>query len=88
MAIKKNIVETKNGFSGQLIVLDAYWRVANISGTKENIKVVVTASASKESQILKMCEYEFVPSLGNVNFIAQAYEHLKTLPEFEGATDC
>jgi hypothetical protein len=88
MAIKQNIIETKNGFGGQLIVPDAYWRVANISGTKERVKAVVTASASKESQILRMCEYEFVPSLEGVNFISQAYEHLKTLPEFAGAVDC
>jgi hypothetical protein len=30
----------------------------------------------------------FFPSLEGNNFIAQAYEHLKTLPEFEGAEDC
>jgi hypothetical protein len=33
-------------------------------------------------------QYSFVPEMKNSNFIAQAYEHLKTLPEFAGATDC
>lgn len=34
--------------------------------------------------------YDFKPSVadGSTNFIAQAYEHLKTLPEFADATDC
>jgi hypothetical protein len=32
--------------------------------------------------------YSFAPDLNGKNFIAQAYEHLKTLPEFAGATDC
>lgn len=33
--------------------------------------------------------YEFVPNLeSGINFIEQGYEHLKTLPEFEGCEDC
>jgi hypothetical protein len=33
-------------------------------------------------------QYSFVPNLNGANFIAQAYAHLKTLPEFAGAIDC
>jgi hypothetical protein len=34
--------------------------------------------------------YKFTASVsdGAENFIKQAYAHLKTLPEFAGATDC
>jgi hypothetical protein len=35
-----------------------------------------------------MAYYKFAPNLDGANFIKQAYEHLKTLPEFSGATDC
>jgi hypothetical protein len=38
--------------------------------------------------VFDSCVYNFVPSLEGANFIAQAYEYLKTLPEFKGATDC
>jgi hypothetical protein len=30
----------------------------------------------------------FTHNLAGKNFIAQAYDHMKTLPEFAGATDC
>ncbi len=33
-------------------------------------------------------DHYFAPELDRENFIKQAYEHLKTLPEFEGAEDC
>ena len=32
--------------------------------------------------------FEFVPDLDGPNFVKQAYEHLKTLPEFADAVDC
>jgi hypothetical protein len=32
--------------------------------------------------------YEFDCDQDTSNSIAQAYEHLKTMPEFTGATDC
>jgi hypothetical protein len=33
-------------------------------------------------------QFVFAPNLDGPNFIKQAYEHLKTLPEFDGAVDC
>ena len=33
-------------------------------------------------------DYSFKPTLDGDNFIQQAYNHLKTLPEFAGSTDC
>lgn len=33
----------------------------------------------------KTCEYDLD---GGINIFEQAYDHLKSLPEFEGATDC
>jgi hypothetical protein len=42
----------------------------------------------KEGELIERKVYEFTPNLEGANFIAQAYDHLKTLPEFSGAIDC
>jgi ubiquinone biosynthesis protein COQ9 len=63
-----------------------YTKVAFVSGTKELIKFSVETRLTDE--LTKTSTYSFTPSMGSDNFIRQAYMHLKTLPEFEGAVDC
>jgi hypothetical protein len=68
----------------------AYIRVENVSGNKTRLYVDIKMykdSAFTTKPIKQLVE-KFSPNLDGKNFIAQAYEHLKTLPEFEGATDC
>ena len=83
MALKQN-TETQYGF----VVNDAYIRVqtANVSKDKMTFSVFLYADKEKPSFDSKVfsCAYE----INGLNPIAQAYEHLKTLPEFAGATDC
>lgn len=88
MALRKTIKKTVNGFSGTLVCENAYWKVTDIVGTKTNVKFCVCAF-SEEKQV-DAVTYSFKPSVeeGSANFIKQAYEHLKTLPEFDGAEDC
>ena len=86
MALKKSIIKTQAGFSGQLIAPDAYWRIDQIFGNKAEIRVVISAYIEEEKVDSK--RFVFKPSLTGNNFIAQAYEHLKILPEFAGAIDC
>jgi len=88
MALKKSIVETRENFSGQLTAEDAYWRVFNVAGSKEKITAIIGAYVVKGGKILTTQQYDFVPSMSGGNFIAQAYNHIKALPEFEGAEDC
>jgi hypothetical protein len=52
------------------------------------LTVGVGIFAEKDGQMLEPKTYRFAPSLDGKNFITQAYEHLKTLPEFAGATNC
>jgi hypothetical protein len=67
------------------VVVDAYIKVVEVTSTKENTSAKVVFSDSK----LKLEKhYLFTPDMDGKNFIAQAYEHLKTLPEFAGAADC
>lgn len=88
MALTKTLTKTLNGFSGSLVLPNAYCKIYEISGSKEKINFSVGTSAQKDSEPLETGFYSFTPALDGHNFIAQAYAHLKTLPEFAGATDC
>jgi hypothetical protein len=62
-----------------------YIKVEAVTGTKEK----ANCSVSFTGQKIKMQKiYEFAHDLDGSNYIKQAYEHLKTLPEFAGATNC
>lgn len=99
MALKKAITVSGMGFvSGVGIVVktgDAtattsplYIKVESITGDKANVNAIVTFKDETINEYLMRKEYNFVPNMDSGNFIAQAYVHLKTLPEFAGAIDC
>lgn len=88
MALKKSIIETREGFSGQLTAADAYWRVYNITGDKSKVVATIGAYLTKDGQVLTTRQYEFSPNMEGANFIKQAYDHIKGLSEFAGAEDC
>ncbi len=69
------------------VAIDAYIKVVEITSTKEQAVAKVVFSNDK---VKFEKPYVVIVSVsdGSKNFIAQAYEHLKTLPEFAGATDC
>ncbi len=84
MALKKTIVSSQ-GFE----VVDAYHRVENLQlADKENVafRVYVYKDVSFDpfNEKAYACSY----NLNGENPLKQAYEYLKTLPEFSGATDC
>jgi hypothetical protein len=62
-------------------------KVASISGNKDELLATVQFADDK-LQMQKHYKFTASVSDGSQNFIAQAYDHLKTLPEFAGATDC
>jgi hypothetical protein len=90
MALKKTFTQTQEPFSGSLEIADAYWRVEQVVATKSEAQCVVTINKKDGDSVEQVANkrYSFAPKLDGRNFIAQAYEHLKTLPEFAGATDC
>ena len=65
-----------------------YIKVRAISGDKNSVTASVSFSANQSAETFAMGEVTFTPSMDGKNFIAQAYEHMKTLPEFAGAIDC
>lgn len=70
-----------------LTVTDGYLRVSDISGTKTSIGFSLAYQSASGEDALKHESFSFTPDMDGGNFIAQAYTHLKTLPEFSGATD-
>jgi hypothetical protein len=86
MALKKNFVLQ---FHDQSIVLpDAYCKVLRLLGTKDELIFDVDIKDTQDGKSYRVLSHKFAPNLNGANFIAQAYEHLKTLPEFSGAIDC
>jgi len=90
MALSKTIEYTPDGFSQPAVLQNAYIRVESISGNKNSLTFSVVAYNKQNADMVsaQIMSFVFVPSMTASNFIAQAYEHLKTLPEFAGATDC
>lgn len=88
MAIKMNKSFSVHG-DIETVVSDAYGRVRALHGNKSNMEVELSWFKNSESPKPFLTQhYEFQPSLDGTNFIAQAYQHLKGLPEFAGAEDC
>ena len=83
MALKK-ITETNFGFN----IPNAYHRVENIKLNKNHIAFSVFAYTDTEKDAFDIRNYSCDYDLEGDNPIKQAYEHLKTLPEFAGAIDC
>lgn len=82
MAIKKTY--QRNGAT----VTDAYIKVGNISGTKNRFSFTVEIKSNAAAPAVMEETYSMSPSMDGGNFVKQAYNHLKTLPEYSGAEDC
>ena len=87
MALKKHMT-LKSNFGDDVSFNDAYIKIENVTGNKLQIRADVSIHKKVDGQIIERTYYTFVPSMDGENFIKQAYEYLKTLPEFAGATDC
>lgn len=88
MAIEKDIT-LKNNFSEDSFFANAYIQVAEVSGSKKLLSAKVFIKKQDQINVLEQRVLSFVPSVddGSKNFIKQAYEHLKTLPEFANGKD-
>jgi hypothetical protein len=72
--------------SGQITISDIFYiKVESVKGSKSTVNCSVSFKGEKV-ELVKI--FVFEPKMNNENFIAQAYNHLKTLPEFAGAIDC
>ena len=91
MALTKKI-QTADNFGRLAEFESAYIKVAYINGNKDtivaNVCIYATDPKTSSVQVVKNEQHSFVPNMTGENFIAQAYNHLKTLPDFAGAFNC
>jgi hypothetical protein len=87
MALTKNLLLIDN-FGEEVLINKAYIKVDKLSGNKSGLTIVVCHYKNDKSTFLTKKEFSFTPNLEGLNFIAQAYDHLKTLLEFADAGDC
>jgi hypothetical protein len=83
MALKKN-EPTQFGFD----VPNAYQRVENVKLRKTSMQFQLCIYSDVTKTAFSHKNYACAYDMAGANPIAQAYAHLKTLPEFAGATDC
>ena len=87
MALIKNIV-LKDNFNDDKQFVNAYIKIDSLSGNIKVMNITINTYREKDGQQINCQQLVFVPDLNGKNFFAQAYDYLKTLPEFAGATDC
>lgn len=75
--------------TGQSATVEAefYVKVTHVAGDKTQ-QAATVAFITTDGSTLKQQFVLFEPTLEGGNYIKQAYEHLKTLPEFADAVDC
>jgi hypothetical protein len=85
MALQKSTTSPQ-GFNAE----NAYHRVENVSLLNKNsLNFMVLSYVSPSNNVsFQVDTYNCDYDLEGDNPIKQAYEYLKTLPEFSGATDC
>jgi hypothetical protein len=85
VTIQTDIGLIENGI--QNISFLAYIKVMSIEGNKNSLFANVNFKGDTQ-QFNKSYQIPVSVESGSANFIAQAYAHLKTLPDFAGAVDC
>jgi hypothetical protein len=86
MALSKNF--TLRAYNQDVVVPNAYLKVTQLSGNKESMQAIISIFTEKNGVVLSKFDTSFTPDLNGDNFVTQAYEHAKTLPEFVDAANC
>jgi hypothetical protein len=84
---KKTFTLVSN-FKTNVTFPDCYVRVTFVESTKESSKVTYGIFNASKEDLLSKREFISSHNLDSKNFIAQEYDHMKTMPEFAGAIDC
>lgn len=89
MAIKKTVT-TLNNFGTETTLPDTYIRVDRVVGGKAGLHANAVFMSPEADRVFFERSFEFLPQVGAnaKDFIAQSYEHIKSLDEFKDAVDC
>jgi hypothetical protein len=87
MAIEKTLILQDN-FKVEVLFESAYIKIEKVSVSVNTMEATLQYKKSATGDILQKeivaCSYD----INGINPIKQAYEYLKTLPEFKDAVDC
>ena len=72
---------------GDIVVNNVYVKVMDVVASKQEGIANLRYFKGKDGNVLKESKFDFPVEIDGKNFIAQAYEHIKTLPEFSQAID-
>ena len=86
MAIQKT--HKFNTEFGSVTVAECYIKVSMVEVNKNEGMATVSFFDKPNGKLLQSVIYAVPHDLNGSNALAQAYNHLKTMPEFAGATDC
>jgi hypothetical protein len=87
MALKKDLTATDH-FGIEVTIKDPYIRVAGLDGGKHAMLATVETLTADQSRCVSLEKVNFQPTLESKNFIAQAYDHLKTMDKYADAVNC
>ena len=73
---------------GPVTVAECYIKVSMVEVNKSNGMANVSFFDKPNGKLLQTKIYPVPHDLNGSNALVQAYTHLKTMPEFAGATDC
>lgn len=87
MALTKS-VSLQNNFGDTSTFENAYLKVVAVGGSKQTFAFELDTLKEKNGQVLDKQVFPLAYDLDGPNPIKQAYEYLKTLPEFADAVEC
>lgn len=88
MALVKDFAKNVQGISQPINIKNAYWKITNINGDKDELLVSVEVRESTDSPAtIGAMAFSFKPEMTSENFIAQSYNHLKSLDMFSDSVD-
>ncbi len=89
IACSQEVVNIPAVITHGFLLNKAYVKITNVDGDKTKTSLRVGIFTEDQLHLVIEKPYFFIPSVEDdaPNFIKQGYEHLKTLPDFEGATD-
>lgn len=80
-------ITTNFDFKG-ITISSAYIKAWRYEGDKNQTRIEVGIFKDKDSEMIHSAAFTFPLDINGENPIKQAYLFLKTLPEFEDASDC
>jgi len=87
MALTQSQIFTTK-YKQDVTINNCYIKVSNVLATKSACTSTVLFMSNQLGEVLEERPYFFEYNITGENPIKQAYEYLKTLPEFANATDC